>query len=78
MFANNNASESPFGGLTNQVNTFSIIGLTNAGGMTMARQHSDFNIGIERLCAKNESNKSNKSKGKLFIIAYFIILTCCF
>ena len=75
LFDNNNASKSPFGSLTNQVNTFSMIGLTNVGGMAMERQNSDFNIGVECLCVKNEPSKS---KGKLFIITYFIILTCCF
>ena len=38
LFANNNASESPFGRLTNKVETFSMIGLTNAGGILMATQ----------------------------------------
>ena len=31
LFVNNNASESAFGGLTNQVNTYSMIGINNAG-----------------------------------------------
>ena len=67
LFANNNASKSAFGGLTNQVVTYSMIGLTNAGGMAIARQNIYFNIDVDSLHAKN------KHDGKNFTF-YFILL----
>ena len=42
LFANNNASESPFGELTNQAETHSIIVLTNDLGMVTSRQNGHF------------------------------------
>ena len=59
LFANNNVSKSTFGGLTNKVETFSMIGLTNAGGMLMARQNVDFNA--DRMHARNENKGNNLS-----------------
>ena len=56
LFANNNVSESTFGGLSNQVNTYAMIGLNNAGGMALARQNGDFNI--------TRTRAKNKNKGK--------------
>ena len=56
LFANNNVSESTFGGLSNQVNTYTMIGLNNAGGMALARQNGDFNI--------TRTRAKNKNKGK--------------
>ena len=45
--------ESRFGGLTNQIETYSMIELTNAGSMALARQNGDFNI--DRTHASNET-----------------------
>ena len=52
LYANNNVSESLFSTLTYFINTFNMIGLTNAGGMALAHQNSIFNI--ERSYAKNK------------------------
>ena len=71
LFSNNDASESPFGGLTNQVENVPMIGLTNAGGVAMARQNGDFEIGIERL------HKINKPKDMRVITTLLFILTFC-
>ena len=54
LFANNDESESPFGGFNNQVETCFMIGLTNAGDMAMARQHGDCNIDRMHTCDKNK------------------------
>ena len=48
-----------------------MIGLTNAGGMVIARQNSDLKIGIEIF------HKRNKPKGMRVITTLFFILTCC-
>ena len=37
LFENNNVLEPDFSGLTNQVQIYSMIGLTDAGGITMSR-----------------------------------------
>ena len=68
LFANNNALECPFGGLTNQVETHSVIGLTNAGDMEMVRQNGDFNTDM--------MHDFNKNEGKNFNIFIFMITTC--
>ena len=67
LFKNNNASETDFGSLNSQVQTYSMIGLTNAGGIAMARQDGDFNIDIDNFHTKNEH------KGKNCTL-YFILL----
>ena len=66
LHANNNVSESSFGTLTYFINTFNMIGLTNAGGMALARQNGIFNTeiphaknkdkGINNLCIKLATN----------------------
>ena len=68
LFANNNASESSFGGLTNQVETYSMTSVTNTGGRAIERQNGDFNIVIDSLYAKN------KHKGKNCTLHFILLL----
>lgn len=52
--ATNDIAESSFGSLTEALTSNSTIGLTNAGGMAMARQNGDFNAPIAY--ARNKDN----------------------
>ena len=63
--ANNNVSESSFGGLTEALTKNSMIGLTNAGAMSMVRQNGDFNQ-----TRMHASNKKGINNGK------FIFMSC--
>ena len=42
MFANNNVSESIFGGLTENITKYSMIGLSHAGAMSQSKCNGDF------------------------------------
>ena len=63
--ATNDLSESAFGSLTEEVSTFSRIGLANAGGMALIRRNGDFSYG-------NGNDKGMKLfKYKLFLLTFY-------
>ena len=61
--AKNNASESAFGSLTENITKCSMIGLTHAGAMSQSKRNGDF--AKELVCSRRK--KVNKGMSNCFI-----------